>query len=64
MKAEAARIESELGTHERCWLVEFDAEANAAQHKAKSLTLAGRSVSESDESGRRDRSVDLMETLA
>lgn len=64
MKAEAARIESELGTHERCWLVEFDAEAKAAQHKAKSLTLVGRSLSESDGSRRRDRSVDLIETVA
>lgn len=64
MKAEAARIESEFGTHDKCWVVEFDAEAKAAQHKAKSLTFVGRSASEIVGSGRRERSLDLMEKLA
>lgn len=64
MKAEATRIESELGSHDRCWVVEYEAEAKAAQHKAKSLTFLGRSASEIVGSGRRERSSDLTEKLA
>lgn len=52
-----------MGTHERCWVVEFEAEAKAAQHNAKSLILVGRAASEIVESGRREMSSDLTEKL-
>lgn len=45
-------------------MVEFEAEAKAAQHKAKSLILVGRAASEIVGAGRREMSSDLMEKLA